>query len=140
MINLTPSPVKEWAIQTFGTSDKTFLTVMVVVVISALIAVAAIWERARIPLGTAVLVAAGVAGSVAVLNQPGGTVVDLVPTILGTADADAACAADRSAADRSGGAEPGSPPFTADPGTAGIRCDQRGRRHRLDPQPTFGRR
>lgn len=85
VINLTPGPVKEWAIQTFGTSDKTFLTVMVVVVISALIAVAAIWERARIPLGTLALVAGGLAGSLAVLDQPGSSVVDLVPTILGTA-------------------------------------------------------
>jgi hypothetical protein len=58
VINLTPGPVKEWAIQTFGTNDKTFLTVMVVVVISALIAAAAIWERARIPLGTLALAAA----------------------------------------------------------------------------------
>ena len=41
VINLTPGPIKEWAIQTFGTNDKTFLTVMVVVVISALIAAAA---------------------------------------------------------------------------------------------------
>lgn len=83
VINLTPGPVKEWAIQTFGTNDKTFLTVMVVVVISALIAAAAIWERARIPLGTLALAAAGVAASLAVLDQPGGRVVDLIPTVLG---------------------------------------------------------
>jgi DMSO/TMAO reductase YedYZ molybdopterin-dependent catalytic subunit len=85
VINLTPGPLKEWAIQTFGTNDKTFLTIMVVVVISALIAVAAIWERARIPLGTLALLAGGLAGSLAVLNQPGGRVVDLIPTLLGTA-------------------------------------------------------
>ncbi len=84
VINLTPGPVKEWAIQTFGTNDKAFLTVMVVVVISALIAVAAIWERSRIPLGTLALLAGGAAGSLAVLNQPRGGVVDLVPTVLGT--------------------------------------------------------
>lgn len=84
VINLTPGPVKEWAIQTFGTNDKAFLTVMVVVVISALIAVAAIWERARIPLGTLALLAGGATGSLAVLNQPRGGVVDLIPTVLGT--------------------------------------------------------
>ena len=84
VINLTPGPIKEWAIQTFGTNDKTFLTVMVVVVISALIAVAAIWERARIPLGTLALAAGGLAGSLAVLSQPGSRVVDLIPTVLGT--------------------------------------------------------
>lgn len=84
VINLTPGPVKEWAIQTFGTNDKTFLTVMVVVVISVLIALAAVWERARVPLGTLALLAGGLAGSLAVLSQPGGRVVDLIPTVLGT--------------------------------------------------------
>ena len=83
VIDLTPGPVKEWAIQTFGTNDKAFLTVMVVVVISALIAVAAIWERPRIPFGTLALLAGGAAGSLAVLNQPRGSVVDLIPTVLG---------------------------------------------------------
>jgi DMSO/TMAO reductase YedYZ molybdopterin-dependent catalytic subunit len=84
VINLTPGPVKEWAIQTFGTGDKTFLTVMVVVVITAVIAVAAIWERTRVSLGTFALLAAGVAGCLAVLNQPGGRVIDLIPTLVGT--------------------------------------------------------
>lgn len=83
VINLTPGPVKEWAIQTFGTNDKTFLTVMVVVVITALIALAAVWERARI--GTLALLGAGVVGGLAVLNQPGAQVVDLIPVALGTA-------------------------------------------------------
>jgi DMSO/TMAO reductase YedYZ molybdopterin-dependent catalytic subunit len=82
VINLTPGPVKEWAIQTFGTQNKTFLTVMVVVVISALLAGAAIWERAWI--GTLTLLAAGVAGGLAVLNQPGAQVIDLIPVTLGT--------------------------------------------------------
>jgi hypothetical protein len=35
VVNLTPGPVKEWAIQTFGTADKLFLSVMVLVVIAA---------------------------------------------------------------------------------------------------------
>ena len=51
--------------------------------ITALIAVAAIWERARI--GTLALLGAGLAGALAVLNQPGGGVVDLIPVALGTA-------------------------------------------------------
>ena len=80
VINLTPGPAKEWAIQTFGTNDKTFLTIMVVVVISALIAVAALWRR----VGMLALLAAGVVGGLAVLNQPGARVVDLIPVALGT--------------------------------------------------------
>ena len=85
VINLTPGPLKEWAIQTFGTSDKTFLTIMVVVVVSALCAVAAIWERSRIPLGSLVIAAAGVAGCLAVLAQPGAGPADLIPTVIGAA-------------------------------------------------------
>lgn len=85
VINLTPGPVKEWAIQTFGTADKLFLTVMVVVVICVIIAVAARWERARVPVGTLALTAAGMAGALAVLSQPGGRIIDLIPVTLGTA-------------------------------------------------------
>ncbi len=87
VINLTPGPVKEWAIQTFGTADKTFLTVMVLVVIGALAAVSAIWERSRIPLGSIVLVGAGLLGCLAVLSRPGAGAADLIPTLLGTASA-----------------------------------------------------
>lgn len=85
VINLTPGPVKEWAIQTFGTSDKTFLTIMVVVGATALCAVAAIWERSRIPLGSLVIGAAGLAACLAVLAQPGAGPADLIPTVIGTA-------------------------------------------------------
>lgn len=85
VINLTPGPVKEWAIQTFGTSDKTFLTIMVVVVAVALCAVGAIWERSRVPVGSLVLAVAGVAGCLAVLAQPGARPVDVIPTVIGTA-------------------------------------------------------
>lgn len=83
VINLTPGPVKEWAIQTFGTSDKTFLTVSVVVVVVALVSVAAIWERSRIPLGSLAIAAAAVAGSAAVLARPDAGLPDVIPTLLG---------------------------------------------------------
>lgn len=83
VINLTPGPVKEWAIQTFGTADKLFLSVMVIVVIAALAAVAAIWERSRIPTGTLAILAGAVAGSVAVLALPGARTFDIIPTLVG---------------------------------------------------------
>ncbi|MCW1956972.1 MAG: oxidoreductase, partial [Mycobacterium sp.] len=85
VINLTPGPVKEWAIQTFGTSDKTFLTIMVVLVAAAVCAVAAIWERARVPWGSLAVGVAGVAGCLAVLAQPGAGPIDVIPTVIGTA-------------------------------------------------------
>ncbi|WP_319431781.1 molybdopterin-dependent oxidoreductase [Mycobacterium sp. RTGN5] len=85
VINMTPGPVKEWAIQTFGTADKLFLSVSVIAVIGVLAAVAAIWERARIPVGTVAMLAAAVAGSVAVLARPGARPIDIIPTLLGAA-------------------------------------------------------
>ncbi len=85
VINLTPGPVKEWAIQTFGTSDKLFLTVMVLVVIAAAAAVSALWERSRIPVGSLAMILAGVAGCAAVLTRPGASIPDIIPTVAGVA-------------------------------------------------------
>jgi DMSO/TMAO reductase YedYZ molybdopterin-dependent catalytic subunit len=83
VVNLTPGPVKEWAIQTFGTADKLFLSVMVLVVIAAVAALTARWEQSRIPLGSLAMLAAGAAGCAAVLARPGAQLVDLIPTLAG---------------------------------------------------------
>lgn len=85
VINLTPGPAKEWAIQTFGTADKLFLSVMVLLVIGVLAAVTAIWERSRVPLGSLAILAAGVAGCAAVLSVTGARLPDVIPTLVGTA-------------------------------------------------------
>ena len=39
-VDLTPGPVKEWAIQTLGSLDKLFLAVVVLVVIATIAAIA----------------------------------------------------------------------------------------------------
>ena len=83
-IELTPGPVKEWAISTFGTADKLFLTVMVLVVIALIAALAGIAETRRRPIGSAAIVVAGAIGCAAVLSRAGATVVDIVPTLIGT--------------------------------------------------------
>ncbi len=85
VIDLTPGPVKEWAIQTFGTADKLFLTVLVVGVIALIAAVTARWETRRVPVGSAAIVAAGILGCAAVLSRAGATWADIVPTVVGTA-------------------------------------------------------
>lgn len=85
VVNLTPGPVKEWAIQTFGTADKLFLSVMVLVVIAAVAAVTAAWERSRVPLGSLAILAGGAAGCAAVLGRPGAGLADLIPTLAGVA-------------------------------------------------------
>lgn len=84
VIDLTPGPVKEWAIQTFGTADKLFLTVLVLGVIALLAAVTARWETRRVPVGSVAIVVAGIAGCAAVLSRAGATTADIVPTLVGT--------------------------------------------------------
>ena len=84
VIDLTPGPVKEWAITTFGTMDKLFLSVLVLAVIAVIAAIAGSMERRRVPIGSAAIVLAGVAGCVAVMSRAGASLVDIVPTVVGT--------------------------------------------------------
>lgn len=84
VINLTPGPVKEWAIQTFGTADKLALTIIILVVIAVIAALTAQFETRRRPVGSLAIVLAGVAGCAAVLTRAGASALDVVPTVLGT--------------------------------------------------------
>ncbi|MGE2734464.1 molybdopterin-dependent oxidoreductase [Mycolicibacterium vaccae] len=83
VIDLTPGPVKEWAIQTFGTADKVVLTVAVLAVIGVLAAAAGLVEGPRRPIGSAMILAAAALGSVAVLSRSGSRPADVVPTVIG---------------------------------------------------------
>lgn len=83
VIDLTPGPVKEWAIQTFGTSDKLFLSLAVLVVIAVLAAIAGLTERRRAPVGSIMFAAAATAGCIAVLTRSGSAPVDVIPTAVG---------------------------------------------------------
>lgn len=85
VVDLTPGPVKEWAIQTLGPLDKPFLSVVVLVVIATIAAIAGTLETRRRPFGSVVIAAAGVLGCIAVLSRPGGTAFDALPTIVGAA-------------------------------------------------------
>lgn len=84
VIDVTPGPVKEWAITTFGTMDKLVLSVLVLAVIAAIAAIAGSMERRRVPIGSAAIVLAGVAGCVALMSRAGASPVDVVPTVVGT--------------------------------------------------------
>ena len=85
VVDLTPGPIKEWAIQTLGSLDKIFLAVVVLVVIATIAAIAGSLETQRRPLGSAVIAAAGVLGCIAVLSRQGATALDTIPTIAGAA-------------------------------------------------------
>ena len=84
VIDLTPGPIKELAIQTFGMADKLVLSVLVLAVIAVIAAFAATWETRRVPVGSIAIVVAGVLGCAAVLSRAGATASDTVPTLVGT--------------------------------------------------------
>ncbi len=92
VVDLTPGPVKEWAIQTFGTSDKLFLSVTMIAVIAVLAAAAGAWETPRRPVGSVLIAAAGAAGCAAILSRPDGGPLDVIPTVVGTLSGIPCCA------------------------------------------------
>ena len=69
VIDLTPTPVKEWAIATFGTNDKLILQGSVLLVTLVLAAVAGLLARRRMPLAVGLIVLlTGLAGAAALLR------------------------------------------------------------------------
>src|SRR6202008_137055 len=85
VVDLTPGPIKEWAIQTLGSLDKLFVAVVLLVVIATIAAIAGTLETQRRPLGSAVIAAAGAVGCMAVLSRQGATALDTIPTVAGAA-------------------------------------------------------
>ncbi|MFD0927350.1 molybdopterin-dependent oxidoreductase [Williamsia deligens] len=84
-IDATPTPVREFAIDTFGTGDKTALIVGTCIVIAVIAAVAGSVERPRRPWGSVVFVAFGVLGVVAATTRAGAGVAWFLPTVVGVA-------------------------------------------------------
>lgn len=82
-VDLTPAPIKEWAIQTLGSLDKPFVAVVVLVVIATIAAIAGTLETRRRPLGSAAFAVAGVLGCIAVLSRQGATALETIPTVAG---------------------------------------------------------
>ncbi|MGL5817625.1 MAG: molybdopterin-dependent oxidoreductase [Phycicoccus sp.] len=82
VIDLAPTPLKEWAISTFGTADKPILLGSVLVVALAGAGAIGVLARLRRALGLALLAALAFTTSIAVALRPAGTSVDLVPGAL----------------------------------------------------------
>ncbi|WP_207208629.1 molybdopterin-dependent oxidoreductase [Nocardioides oleivorans] len=82
VIDLTPTPLKEFAIRQFGTADKLVLTGSVTIVVLLLAALAGVVARKRETLGLLIIVGlAGVAGVLAVLRPQSGP-LDLLPALV----------------------------------------------------------
>lgn len=86
VIDLVPTWLKDWAIETFGTANKVVLVsgVLVVLVLAA-VAVGRVAQRGDRATATIVVMAVGASGAVAVLARPGARVADLAPTVTAVA-------------------------------------------------------
>jgi DMSO/TMAO reductase YedYZ molybdopterin-dependent catalytic subunit len=81
VIDLTPTPVKEWAVAQFGTADKPILVGSVLLGTLLLAGVAGVLAQRSFVLGAALLlVLVGLAGAAA-LARPASSVVDALPAI-----------------------------------------------------------
>jgi DMSO/TMAO reductase YedYZ molybdopterin-dependent catalytic subunit len=82
-VDLTPRPLKEFAIRTFGANDKIALLIgtgVVLLVFAVLIGLLTLRHRRYGVLGIALF---GLVGVVAALTRPGGGLVDALPSLVG---------------------------------------------------------
>src|SRR6266705_4202767 len=84
-IDLTPAPVKDFAISTFGTADKTVLLGGILVVLALYAAVVGIVAVRRLAFGMWGLGLFAFIGLWAALTRPGSTADYLWPTLAGAA-------------------------------------------------------
>src|SRR5204862_7928040 len=84
-INLTPVPVKEFAIAHFGTHDKAALITGIVVLLAAFAVLIGVLAVRRLAYGLAALAVFAAVGVAAAISQGGG--LNVVPTLAGSAAA-----------------------------------------------------
>jgi DMSO/TMAO reductase YedYZ molybdopterin-dependent catalytic subunit len=82
-INLTPVPVKEFAIAHFGTHDKAALVTGIVVLLAAFAVLIGVLAVRRLAYGLTVLAVFAAVGVAAAISQGGG--LNVVPTLAGSA-------------------------------------------------------
>ncbi|TIC89060.1 oxidoreductase [Nocardioides sp. GY 10113] len=92
VIDLTPTPVKEWAIRSFGAADKAVLVGSVLVGVLALAAVSGLLARRRLRYGATLLLLLVAVAAAAVLGRPAARATDLLPCLLAGASSVAALA------------------------------------------------
>ncbi|MGZ6752848.1 MAG: molybdopterin-dependent oxidoreductase [Nocardioides sp.] len=81
VIDLTPTPLKEWAIAHFGSNDKTILVGSVFAGVLLLAAVAGLLARRRFVYGAALLVGLVAIAAFTALHRPAAGVTDALPAL-----------------------------------------------------------
>ncbi len=89
-VNLTPAPVKEFAIAHFGSHDKEVLVAGILIVLAVFSAVIGILSRRRIAYGYAGLLVFAVLGVAAAVTRPTATAAYALPPVVGALIAAAA--------------------------------------------------
>jgi DMSO/TMAO reductase YedYZ molybdopterin-dependent catalytic subunit len=84
-IDLTPLPIKDFAISTFGVDDKNALLIGILVILAAFAAVIGILAMRRLALGLAGLAVFACIGLAAALTRPTATASYVIPTLVGAA-------------------------------------------------------
>ncbi|MEV4012944.1 molybdopterin-dependent oxidoreductase [Nonomuraea angiospora] len=85
-IDLTPAPVKDFAIRAFGENDKTVLIAgVLIVVLGGIAPLIGTLAMRRLAYGFAGLAVFAVIGLAAVLTRPDAGVLDALPTVVGAA-------------------------------------------------------
>src|SRR4051812_1475059 len=82
VIDLTPTPMKEWAIEHFGSNDKRVLIGSVMGGVLVLAAVAGLLARRRFVLGAGLQVVLVAVAAFTALNRPTAELVDAVPSLV----------------------------------------------------------
>ncbi|WP_264670394.1 molybdopterin-dependent oxidoreductase [Arthrobacter sp. VKM Ac-2550] len=83
-IDFTPAWLKNFAVETFGTADKTVLFIAMGVVTAVLACLVGLLARRRWTWGAAAVVLLGAVVGAAVITRAGANVLDLIPTAAGT--------------------------------------------------------
>jgi DMSO/TMAO reductase YedYZ molybdopterin-dependent catalytic subunit len=125
VIELSPTWLTEWAIETFGTADKAVLiggVVVVLTVLSGAIGVLAARHRGAGMLAAAAL---GVVAALAVRSRPDAVTYDLLPVVVGAGVAVLALPALVNRAVEAGSAEAGAAEATGTEPAPGGRADRR---------------
>ncbi|MEU8378434.1 molybdopterin-dependent oxidoreductase [Streptosporangium sp. NPDC048865] len=83
VVDLTPAPLKEWAIRTFGESDKTVLLAGILLLLAAIAAALGRAAVRDLRYGLAGLAVFGLVGVAAALTRPGSGLMDVLPALAG---------------------------------------------------------
>ncbi|MGN9782327.1 molybdopterin-dependent oxidoreductase [Nonomuraea sp. ZG12] len=83
VVDLSPAPLKDFAIRTFGENDKVVLVGGVFALLALAAAVIGVLARRRIWYGLAGLAGFALLGVLAVLTRPDAQVADVLPTVVG---------------------------------------------------------